>query len=51
MTIPFTFDEMPDGHLWDQDLIKEANVNRSFEVEDVYRGFQLLNHGRMSSML
>ena len=40
--IPFTFDEMPDGHLWDQDLVKSANVNRSFEVEDVYRGSNYL---------
>ena len=35
--IPFTFDELPVGHLWDQDLVKEANANRSFEIEDVYK--------------
>ena len=34
--IPFTFDELPVGHLWDQDLVKEANGNKSFEIEDVY---------------
>jgi len=36
--IPFTFDEMPDGHLYDKDLVEEANKNKSYEVEDVYRG-------------
>lgn len=34
--IPFTFDEMPDGHLYDQDLIKEADGNKSYEPEDLY---------------
>ena len=36
--IPFTFDEMPDGHLYDLDLVEEANKNESYEIEDVYKG-------------
>ena len=40
--IPFTFDELPVGHLWDQDLVKEANGNRSFEIEDIYKGSNYL---------
>ena len=36
--MPFTFDEMPDGHLYDRDLVEEANKNQSYEVDDVYRG-------------
>ena len=40
--IPFTFDELPIGHLWDQDLVKEANGNKSFEIDDVYRGSNYL---------
>ena len=40
--IPFTFDEMPDGHLYDQDLIKEADKNQSFEAEDLYRNSNYL---------
>ena len=36
--IPFTFDEMPDGHLYDRDLVEEANKNKSYEVEDLYVG-------------
>ena len=36
--IPFTFDELPDGHLYDRDLVEEATKNQSFEVEDVYKG-------------
>ena len=35
--IPFTFDELPDGHLYDQDLINLADKERSFEPEDLYR--------------
>lgn len=34
--IPFTFDELPDGHLYDRDLVEEANNNPIFEVEDLY---------------
>ena len=40
--IPFTFDEMPDGHLYDQGLIEEANKNQSYEVDDVYKGSNYL---------
>ena len=40
--IPFTFDELPDGHLYDRDLVEEANNNPIFEVEDLYRGSNYL---------
>ncbi len=33
---PFTFDELPEGHLYDQDLCREADKNRTFEPEDLY---------------
>jgi hypothetical protein len=35
--VPFTFDELPDGHLMDKDLIELANKETSFEPEDLYR--------------
>jgi hypothetical protein len=35
--VPFTFDEMPDGHLYDQDLCRIADKNPSFDPEDLYR--------------
>ena len=35
--IPFTFDELPDGHLYDKDLVELANNERSFEPEDLYK--------------
>lgn len=35
--VPFTFDELPDGHLYDQDLCRIADQNRTFEAEDLYR--------------
>jgi len=35
--IPFTFDELPDGHLYDQDLCRLADKERSFEPDDLYR--------------
>ena len=40
--VPFTFDEMPDGHLYDRDLVEEANRNKSYEVDDVYKGSNYL---------
>lgn len=35
--IPFTFDELPDGHLYDQDLCRLADKERSFEPDDLYK--------------
>jgi hypothetical protein len=35
--IPFTFDEMPEGHLYDKELVKEADLQKRFEPEDLYR--------------
>jgi len=35
--IPFTFDELPDGHLYDKELCKLADLQRTFEPEDLYR--------------
>tara|TARA_B100000945_G_scaffold215483_1_gene173637 strand:+ start:3074 stop:3376 length:303 start_codon:yes stop_codon:yes gene_type:complete len=36
---PFTFDELPDGHLEDEDLLREADKNASFDDEDMYNNF------------
>ena len=36
---PFTFDELPDGHLEDDDLLREADKNASFDDEDMYNNF------------
>jgi len=35
--IPFTFDELPDGHLYDQDLKRLADKQRRFEPEDLFK--------------
>ncbi len=35
--VPFTFDELPDGHLYDQDLCRSADKNRTYDPEDLYR--------------
>ena len=34
--VPFTFDELPDGHLYDQDLCRAADKNRTYDPEDLY---------------
>ena len=36
--IPFTFDELPDGHLYDQDIVAEAEGNRLYIMDDIYKG-------------
>jgi hypothetical protein len=41
-SVPFTFDELPDGHLYDQDLCKEADLNLSFEPDDIYKSSSYL---------
>jgi hypothetical protein len=35
--IPFTFDELPEGHLYDQDLKELADKQRRFEPEDLFK--------------
>jgi len=35
--VPFTFDELPDGHLYDRDLCEEADKNTAYEIEDLYK--------------
>ncbi len=34
--VPFTFDELPDGHLYDQNLLKEADKNKNYDPEDLF---------------
>ena len=40
--MPFTFDELPDGHLRDVDLIKEADESRTFNDDDMYQYYSYL---------
>ena len=35
--IPFTFDELPDGHIYDDDLKRLADKQRTFEPEDLFK--------------
>ena len=35
--VPFTFDELPDDSLYDQELAELADNERSFEAEDLYQ--------------
>lgn len=49
--MPFTFDEMPDGHLYDLDLIKEADKNKTYDVEDLYDASFYLIDEEMHPML
>ena len=40
--MPFTFDELPDGHLRDQELIKEADKHRTYDDADMYQYYSYL---------
>lgn len=44
---PFTFDELPDDHLQDEELIEEANGHNSFEEEDLYKNYNYLNQEQL----
>jgi len=35
--VPFTFDELPDESMYDLELIKIADNERHFDIEDLYR--------------
>jgi hypothetical protein len=35
--VPFTFDELPDECIFDEELIKLADNERRFEAEDLYK--------------
>ena len=35
--VPFTFDELPDECIFDEELIKLADNERRFEIDDLYR--------------
>jgi hypothetical protein len=35
--VPFTFDELPDGHMYDKDLKELADKQRRFEPEDLFK--------------
>jgi hypothetical protein len=49
--IPFTFDELPDGHLYDLDLVEIANSNESYEMEDLYKSSSYLIEEEAHPML
>jgi hypothetical protein len=49
--LPFTFDELPDGHLRDKELIKEANKSISYEPDEMYRYSFYLIDEEMHPML
>jgi len=36
-SIPFTFDELPDESIFDEELIKIADKERRYEVDDMYK--------------
>ena len=35
--IPFTFNELPDGHMYDEDLKRLADKQRTFDPEDLFK--------------
>jgi len=49
--MPFTFDELPDGHLSDLDLIKEADKHRRYTDEDMYLYYYYLVEEEMHPCL
>ena len=35
--VPFTFDELEEGHLYDKELVKKADQYYHYEPEDLYK--------------
>ena len=40
--VPFTFDDLAEGYLYDRDIVEEADKSRCYDLEDVYVGSQYL---------
>lgn len=40
--VPFTFDDLPVGYFYDLDIVKEADNNREYYIEDIYKGSNYL---------
>ena len=40
--VPFTFDELSEGYLYDKDIVDEACKNKTYSNEDVYKGSNYL---------
>ena len=49
--VPFTFDELPDESIFDEELIKLADSERSYEVEDLYKTSSYLIEEQCHPML
>lgn len=49
--VPFTFDELPDESMFDEELIKLADNERRFEAEDLYRTSSYLIEEQCHPML
>ena len=40
--IPFTFDELPFGHIWDEELCQVADENPCYDPEYMYKAYGYL---------
>ena len=40
--VPFTFDDLPVGYFYDREIIEEADNNKEYSVEDIYKGSNYL---------
>jgi hypothetical protein len=49
--VPFTFDELPDESIFDEELMKLADSERSYEVEDLYKTSSYLIEEQCHPML
>ncbi len=40
--VPFTFDDLPEGYLYDYSIVQEADNNIAYAVDDIYKGSNYL---------
>ena len=36
--VPFTFDDLPEGYMYDHDIVEEADNNIAYSIDDIYKG-------------
>jgi len=40
--VPFTFDDLPEGYMYDYEIVQEAEENKEYSVDDIYKGSNYL---------
>ena len=49
--MPFTFDELPFGHIWDEELCQVADENPCYDPEYMYKAYGYVDVRGITSII